>query len=73
MWVTESSFLTVITAPGETVSEAGENMKFLMTMVSVVPVFWLLDDPVAVALDVAEALELLSTARGKHQDENQSR
>lgn len=40
-------------------SESGENMKFLMTIVSVVPVFWPADDPVAVALGVAEALELL--------------
>jgi uncharacterized protein involved in high-affinity Fe2+ transport len=47
--VTESSFLTVTTAPGETVIESGENMKFLMTTVSLLAVFWPAGDPVAVA------------------------
>jgi hypothetical protein len=60
--VTESSFRTVTTAPGETVSEAGENVKFLMTIESLVTGFWPADDAVAVALvdEAAEgALELL--------------
>jgi hypothetical protein len=51
--------LTVTTAPGETAIEAGENMKFLMTIVSLVAGFWPADDPVAVALADAEVLELL--------------
>jgi hypothetical protein len=60
--VTVSSFRTVTTAPGETVSEAGENAKFLMTIESLVTGFEPADDPVAVALadEVDEgALELL--------------
>ena len=60
--VTESSFRTVTIAPGETVSEGGENAKFLMTIESLVTGFWPADDPVAVALvdEVDEgALELL--------------
>jgi hypothetical protein len=48
--VTESSFRTVTTAPGETVSEAGENAKFLMTIESLVTGFWPDDAPVAAAL-----------------------
>jgi hypothetical protein len=57
--VTESSFRTVTTAPGETVSESGENAKFLMTTESLVTVFWPADDAVGVALADEGALELL--------------
>jgi hypothetical protein len=68
--VTESSFLTVTTALGETVSEAGENAKFLMTTESLFTGFRPADDPVtvapaaevAVALAGEEVLELLEQA-----------
>jgi hypothetical protein len=59
---TESSFLTVTTAPGETVSEAGENAKFLMTIASLVTVCCPAGDTVADALADEELLELLEQA-----------
>ena len=63
--VTESSFLTVTTAPGETVIESGENMKFLMTTVSLLAVFWPAGDPVAVApVDVAPVDPVAPVAEG---------